>query len=130
MFNFIKKLTGAEDIKELIYTQNNNILAHERATEKLMREYEKDNVRLSQMLENSKRVLKAKEAHIDFQDNMLNEQNLEIQKLTKIIEDHKIYLKKVAEILQNNQKETMSKKISAVAYERNNLTKETKAKLK
>lgn len=133
MLNFIKKLTGAEDIKELIYTQNNNILAHERATEKLMREYEKDNARLSKELE----IEKANNTNLAA---IVNGQELEIQRLTRIIEDNKKfkedikeYLKTVAEILQNNQKEFIKKKVTLVdlkTEKMNKISESAKAKLK
>lgn len=113
----LQRVLGIESVKELIYTQNNNILAHERATEKLMREYERDNIKLSQMLENAKEVLKAKESHIDFQNNMISERDLEIEKLTEIIknnkdfqDDIKEYLKTVADILQNNQEKILKRR--------------------
>lgn len=137
MFKFIKKITGAEEIKELIYTQNNNILANKRATEKLMREYEKDNIKLSQMLEHAKEVLEEKDKYIKLLDGCLNEQIQEVERLTKIIdddkkfkEDVKSYLRTVATIITNIQKESLSKKMNATAYMRSNMTTETKAKLK
>lgn len=134
---WLQRVLGIEDIKELIYKQNNNILAHDRSSEKLMREYEKDNIKLSQMLENAKTVLIAKEEQIELQNNMILEKDSEIQRLTKIIEENNKFQEKVeqhletvATIAKNVHKSRLEKKMNAVAYTRNNMTDEAKAKLK
>ncbi len=127
MFKLKQKL---DNIYDLLIDFNNNERKHTKATEFLMRSYERSNIELTKELESERG------SNITL-NAIVNGQELEIQRLTKIIEDDKKfkedikeYLKTVATIATNIQKEGLTKKISAAAYTRNNITDETKAKLK
>lgn len=138
---WLQRVLGIEDIKELIYKQNNNILAHDRSSEKLMREYEKDNIKLSQMLENAKTVLIAKEEHIELQNNMILEKDSEIQRLTQLLEEkekesqkHSEFVRKTTERLLENQEKKLNQKkptlVDLKIEKMNKISESAKAKLK
>lgn len=138
---WLQRVLGIENIKELIYIQNNNILAHDRSSEKLMREYEKDNIKLSQMLENAKTVLIAKEENIELQNNMILEKDSEIQRLTQLLEEkekesqkHSEFVRKTTERLLENQEKKLNQKkptlVDLKIEKMNKISESAKAKLK
>ena len=138
---WLQRVLGIENIKELIYIQNNNILAHDRSSEKLMREYEKDNIKLSQMLENAKTVLIAKEEQIELQNNMILEKDSEIQRLTQLLEEkekesqkHSEFVRKTTERLLENQEKKLNQKkptlVDLKIEKMNKISESAKAKLK
>jgi len=107
MFKLKQKL---ENIYDLLISFNNNERKHTKATEELMRSYEKSNIELTKELE------KERGSNLTL-GAIVNGQELEIQRLTKIIEDDrkfkediKEYLKTVDDILQYSQERVLRRK--------------------
>lgn len=130
MFKIKQKL---DNIYDLLIDFNNNERRRTRATENLMRSYEKEIIGL-------KRDLATQEAIIEEKDHIIAVLKAENDSLLNIIaedkkfkEDIKEYLKTVAEILQNNQKEIIKKKPTKADLMTEKMYKvpdEVKAKLK
>lgn len=130
MFKIKQKL---DNIYDLLINFNNNERRHTKATEELMRNYEKSNIELTKILENQKAIIEEKEHIIA----VLKAENGSLLSIVaddkKFKEDIKEYLRTVAEILQNNQKEIIKKKPSLIdlkTEKMNKISESAKAKLK
>lgn len=130
MFKIKQKL---DNIYDLLIDFNNNERRRTRATENLMRSYEKEIIGLKRDLATQKAIIEEKDHIIAVlkaeNDSLLNI----IAEDKKFKEDIKEYLKTVAEILQNNQKEIIKKKPTKADLMTEKMYKvpdEVKAKLK
>lgn len=130
MFKIKQKL---DNIYDLLINFNNNERVHTVSAERLARDYEKEIIGL-------KRDLATQKAIIDEKDHIIAVLKAENDSLLNIIaedkkfkDDIKEYLKTVAEILQNNQKEIIKKKPTKADLMTEKMYKvpdEVKAKLK
>lgn len=138
MFKIKQKL---DNIYDLLINFNNNERKHTKATEDLMRSYEKSNVELTKELESVQKILKTKEEELTNISAMSNGYYLENQRLTKLLEEkekesqkHSEFVRRTTErLLENQEKKLNQKKPTLVDLKTEKMYKisdETKAKLK
>lgn len=138
MFKIKQKL---DNIYDLLINFNNNERKHTKATEDLMRSYEKSNVELTKELESVQKILKTKEEELTNISAISNGYYLENQRLTKLLEEkekesqkHSEFVRKTTErLLENQEKKLNQKKPTLVDLKTEKMYKvsdETKAKLK
>ena len=114
MFRLKQKL---DNIYDLLINFNNNERRHTKATEDLMRSYEKSNIELTKELESVKKILQAKEAELTNVSAISNGYYLETQRLTKLLEEkekesqkHSEFVRKTTEKLLENQEKKLNQK--------------------
>ena len=130
-----------DNIYDLLIDFNNNERKHTKATEFIMRSYEKSNLELTKELESVQKLLQEKETELTNISATSNGYYLENQRLTKLLEEkekesqkHSEFVRRTTErLLENQEKKLNQKKPTLVDLKTEKMYKisyETKAKLK